>query len=107
MNLYASHPLTFSDGTVHLARLFAEQAALAVTNADVYWRTYALTENLTIALENRERIGQAKGVLATRLGITMDEAFEQLRRASQNLNIKLRELADYVAETGALPERRP
>jgi GAF domain-containing protein len=103
LNLYASHELSFTDTSVHLARLFAEQAALAVTNAEVYWKTYTLTQNLTLALENRERIGQAKGILATRLGITMDEAFDQLRRTSQNLNIKLRDIADVVVRTGELP----
>ncbi|MDQ1385287.1 MAG: hypothetical protein QOG65_2666 [Actinomycetota bacterium] len=103
LNLYASQHLSFTDTSVHLAQLFAEQAALAVTNAEIYWKTYTLTQNLTLALENRERIGQAKGILATRLGITMDEAFDQLRRASQNLNIKLRDIADHVVETGDLP----
>jgi GAF domain-containing protein len=103
LNLYSSQALTFSDGAVHLATLFAEQAALAVTNAAVYWKTYTLTQNLTLALENRERIGQAKGILAVRLGITMDEAFEQLRRTSQQLNVKLRDVADHVAVTGELP----
>jgi GAF domain-containing protein len=105
LNLYASHELPFTDASVHLAELFAEQAALAVTNAEVYWKTYSLTQNLTLALENRERIGQAKGILATRLGITMDEAFEHLRRTSQNMNIKLRDIADHVVRTGELPTR--
>ncbi|MDQ1380158.1 MAG: hypothetical protein QOJ71_877, partial [Actinomycetota bacterium] len=103
LNLYASQHLSLTDTSVHLAQLFAEQAALAVTNAEIYWKTYTLTQNLTLALENRERIGQAKGILATRLGITMDDAFDQLRRASQNLNIKLRDIADHVVETGDLP----
>ena len=66
LNLYASHELSFTDASVHLATLFAEQAALAVTNAEVYWKTYTLTQNLTLALENREQIGQAKGILARR-----------------------------------------
>ena len=107
LNLYSSHALTFSDRAVYLATLFAEQAALAVTNAAVYWKTYTLTQNLTLALENRERIGQAKGILAVRLGITMDEAFELLRRTSQQLNIKLRDVADHVALTGELPTTAP
>ena len=48
----------------------------AVTNAEIYWKTYTLTQNLIGALENRDRIGQAKGILATRLGITTDQAFD-------------------------------
>jgi len=103
LNLYASQPMTFTDSRVHLAELFAEQAALAVTNAEVFFKSAELTQNLTRALENREVIGQAKGVLATRYSLTMDEAFERLRRASQNTNIKLRDVADHVVRTGELP----
>jgi GAF domain-containing protein len=103
LNLYATQPMDFTDENVHLAVLFAEQAALAVTNAEVYFRTFELTQNLTRALENREVIGQAKGILATRFGVTMDEAFERLRTASQNQNIKVRDLADHVVRTGELP----
>jgi AmiR/NasT family two-component response regulator len=33
----------------------------------------------------------------------MDEAFERLRQTSQNLNIKLRDIADHVVRTGDLP----
>lgn len=103
LNLYATHAVTFTEPRVHLAALFAEQAALAVTNAEIYWRTYEVTQNLAVALENRERIGEAKGVLAASLGVTMNEAFDQLRRASQHRNVKLRDIADYVARTGELP----
>ena len=35
--------------------------------------------------------------------ITPDQAFDVLRRASQHLNIKLREVASYVVETGEVP----
>jgi GAF domain-containing protein len=103
LNLYGSQPMTFTNPHVHLAELFAEQAALAVTNAEVYFQTFELTQNLTRALENREVIGQAKGILATRLSLTMDEAFERLRQTSQNMNIKLRDVADHVVRTGELP----
>jgi GAF domain-containing protein len=103
LNLYSSRPLTFTEERVHLATLFAQQAALAVTNAEVYFKTYTLTQNLQVALENRDRIGQAKGVLANSLGITMDEAFELLRKTSQHMNVKLRDIADHVATTGQLP----
>ena len=104
MNLYSSTPLELRDATVDLARLFAEQAAVAVSNADVYWKTYALTQNLTAALDNRELIGEAKGIIATTDKITLDEAFDQLRRSSQRLNMKLRDVAQHVADTGELPD---
>lgn len=105
LNLYASTPVAFDAASIALAHAFADQAAVALANAEVYWRTYALTQNLEAALENRDRIGQAKGILiATRL-ITGSEAFDALRRCSQQLNVKLRDIADYVVRTGELPTK--
>jgi len=46
---------------------------------------------------------QAEGILIERERITADQAFQALRRASQHLNIKLREVAKYVVETGEIP----
>jgi AmiR/NasT family two-component response regulator len=39
-----------------------------------------------------------------RHGMKSDDAFESLRVASQRLNVKLKEVADIVVLTGALPE---
>ncbi|MGO9875830.1 MAG: GAF and ANTAR domain-containing protein [Acidimicrobiia bacterium] len=104
LNLYGTSPAPFSDDNVDLAGTFARQAAVAIANAEVYWRTYALTQNLEAALDNRDRIGQAKGILIATYRITSDDAFDLLRRASQNLNLKLRDVADHVIHTGELPD---
>ena len=45
----------------------------------------------------------AIGVLMGRGGMTQDEAFALLRRASQHLHRKLREVAVEVVDTGQLP----
>ncbi len=105
LNLYSSNLAAFSDDGIDVAITFAQQAAVALANAEVYWRTYALTQNLEAALENRDRIGQAKGILIAMHKVTGDEAFDLLRRTSQNLNIKLRDVADQVVRTGELPDR--
>jgi GAF domain-containing protein len=101
-NLYAREPSAFTAQDHDLAMLFAEQAAVAIANTEVYWRTYNLTQNLQAALENRDVIGQAKGILMARHGFSADEAFDELRRASQRRNVKLRDVADSVAHTGEL-----
>lgn len=49
--------------------------------------------------ETRGTIEQAKGVLMAFLGLDAGTAFELLRRASQNANVKLRELADQLLTT--------
>jgi AmiR/NasT family two-component response regulator len=49
------------------------------------------------ALDSRDVIGQAKGILMHRRGISAEQAFDLLRRSSQDLNVKLAELARLLA----------
>ena len=60
--------------------------------------------NLLAALGTREMIGQAQGILMERERITACQAFDILRRASQHLNRKLREIAQDLVETGETPD---
>ena len=50
------------------------------------------------ALASRDVIGQAKGMLMEREGISADQAFDILRRVSQRSNVKLRELAEQITQ---------
>jgi len=61
-------------------------------------------ENLQHAVESHRLIGQATGILVERHREHPSAAFERLRRASQQRNLKLRELATRVIETGLEPE---
>lgn len=60
--------------------------------------------HFTKALESHRLVGQAVGILIERHRITPAEAFIRLRSASQQRNIKLREIAARVIETGADPD---
>jgi AmiR/NasT family two-component response regulator len=62
-------------------------------------------ENLRSALVTRTLIGQAQGILMERLKITPDQAFGLLSRLSQQSNIKLREVARLLVQTGEVPGR--
>jgi GAF domain-containing protein len=104
LNLYSKSLAPFTEQGVELAHSFAQQAAVAVANAELFWRTHALTENLQVALERRDEIGQAKGILIATRNIAADEAFDLLRRTSQSLNIKVRDVVDHVLRTGKLPD---
>jgi GAF domain-containing protein len=105
LNLYSRSRAGYEEEERQLAELLGSQAAVAITNAEVYWRTYLLTEQLRVAIESRDVIGQAKGILMATRGISADEAFGVLRRASQSANTKLRSIADEVALTGELPDQ--
>jgi AmiR/NasT family two-component response regulator len=57
--------------------------------------------HLSQALESRDLIGQAKGILMERYRVNSEQAFRMLASSSQNTNIKLVEVARWLAETGA------
>jgi hypothetical protein len=87
-----------------------EQLVTAVANAELYESAHLLAIHLERALESRGVIERAKGVLIARQGCDPDQAFDILRRASQRLNRKLRDIStDLVvnAETGEVPDWAP
>ncbi len=104
LNLYSKSSAGYDDAAEETALLFSQQAAVACANAEVYWRTFTLTEHLREALASRDVIGQAKGILMARRNCTGDAAFELLRQASQHRNIKLREIAEQVVYLGDLED---
>jgi GAF domain-containing protein len=97
LDFYSSRPHAFDERSQLLGQVFASHAAVAMKAAISEAGTEA-------ALRTRDVIGQAKGVLMTREGLTAVEAFERLRERSQQLNRPVRELAREVTETGELPE---
>ena len=61
--------------------------------------------NLRRALDHSRDIGAAVGVLMALRKVSREEAFDLLRRASQDQNRKLSDLALDVLNTGELPCR--
>lgn len=90
LNLYSKQPSAFDDEALALGSVFATHAAVALAGAQH-------DEHLQKALQGRDVIGQAKGILMAQQNMNADETFDILRRASQRMNIKLRELAERVA----------
>ncbi len=81
--------------------ILASYAAVALRAARGLEAEKLRTAQLTEALQSRDVIGQAKGILMERRGAGPDEAFDILRRASQDLNIKLRDIAQTIASRRA------
>jgi GAF domain-containing protein len=106
LNLYSSTPNGFADPGRETAVLFAAHTAVVLAAARARADAAKEEEGLRTALASRDVIGQAKGILMERQKITADQAFDILRRASQDLNIKLRDVAERLAETGELPGPR-
>ena len=94
LNLYSKAADAFHDESREIGALFAAHAAVALASA-------RKEEHLEAALRSRDVIGQAKGLLMARQDISSDEAFAVLRKASQRLNVKLRDIADRVVTGNA------
>lgn len=103
LNLYARLPAAFGATDRAKALIFATLAGIALDAAEEREDDEQRLANLHDALETRELIGQAQGILIERERITADQAFDVLRRASQHLNVKLREVARTLVETGEKP----
>ncbi|MGV8908154.1 MAG: ATP-binding protein [Propionicimonas sp.] len=86
-----------------VADLLAQAFALAVDRVQAVGELSDRQANLERAIDSHRAIGQAVGILVERHRIPPSEAFQQLRGASQNRNIRLRELAQRVIETGLDP----
>lgn len=98
LHLTPGDVLTPSDLTV--AQLFAAQASVALDGAGT-------AEGLRRALDSRDLIGQAKGVLMSRHGIDADAAYAMLVEASQDTNIKLVEVARWTVGNLAVDPAGP
>lgn len=87
-----------------VADLFAQAFAIAGDRLIGMDLAAQREEHLNQAMEGHRIIGEAVGILVERHRIRSPEAFELLKAASQHRNIKLREIATRVIQTGQEPD---
>lgn len=90
----------FDDQAREIGLILAAHASVAARTVQERDALQQVEQHLRAALSSRDVIGQAKGILMERLQLTAEEAFDALRRSSQRLNEKLRDVAHRIAETG-------
>ena len=98
LNLYAMRPAAFGPVEEEVGQVFATHAALAVRAVRAQDRAH----HLAVALQSNRRIGTAVGILMARHGWREGEAFDALRRHSQDHNVRIAEIAERVILTGKL-----
>jgi transcriptional regulator with GAF, ATPase, and Fis domain len=96
LNVFAAEADGLSEDDRMLARRIAAPAATTLANGRAYRRVSRLAEQLQEALDGRAVIERAKGVLIAHTRCSEDQAFERLRRASQDQHRPLREIAAEV-----------
>ena len=95
LNLYNRSAHAFSEESHQTGLPFAAHAAVAL--AQVQQRT-----SQQVAMDSRDVIGQAKGILMERHKLSAAQAFTLLTTVSQHRNVKLRDIAEELASSGQL-----
>jgi ANTAR domain/GAF domain len=91
LNLYSKSLFAYDEDQILTAGIYAAHAASAIA-------TTSEIGGLHTALQTRHRIGMAQGLLMQRYHLNEDQAFQFLRRISQDANVKLSDVATKVID---------
>ena len=92
LNLFSLRSHAFNGESEAIGAVLAAHAASAVIAS-------RHGEQLEAALNTRDTIGQAKGVIMERFNVDAVRAFDMLRELSQSTNTRLIDIAQRVIET--------
>jgi transcriptional regulator with GAF, ATPase, and Fis domain len=98
LNLFRATPGPLSHQDVRIGQALADVATIGLLQERSTRRSDSLNEQLQGALNSRVVIEQAKGKLAERLGMDMDQAFAMLRGYARSRNLRLSDLAQAFIE---------
>ena len=102
LNLFHVEPTYLQEDDIAAAQALADVATIAILQHRAAIEAQVLNEQLGQALNTRIVIEQAKGVIAERRRLTMEEAFAHLRTHARNHNRRLADVAREVI-AGTLP----
>jgi len=89
LNVYAEQPHAFDQTSKEIGRVFAAHSSVA-------WNAARREEQFKRALASRDTIGQAKGMIMERYGVNAVQAFDVLRKLSQDSNVPLVQVASEL-----------
>ena len=95
INCYTSYPHEFTEAEKEMVMAVASQAAICIENTELMVKTKVIQEELEV----RKLIERAKGVLMKRHGLTEEEAFRRIRKASMDSRKSMREIAEAILLT--------
>lgn len=97
LNLFQAEERGLSEADIAAAQALADVATIAILAHRAARDAQVRNEQLTEALNTRIVIEQAKGVVAERAGLDMDDAFTLLRRYARRHNLRLSDVAHAVS----------
>jgi transcriptional regulator with GAF, ATPase, and Fis domain len=98
LSLFRDQPGPFGAADVRIGQAMADVATISLLHERSTRHSDTLNEQLQTALKSRVLIEQAKGKLAERLGLDMDQAFNLLRDFARSRNLRLSDLAQAFIE---------
>ena len=98
MNLFRAEPGELNERDLRAAQALADVATIGILHERSFRANDLVREQLQIALNSRIVIEQAKGVVAHRHDVDMDEAFRMLRTYARSNRVRLVETARAVVE---------
>jgi hypothetical protein len=101
LNLFCADSRVLSDDDIRVGQALADVATIGILSQHSLHQADLLAAQLQAALTSRVTIEQAKGVLAERRRISVDEAFPLLRGHARHHNLRLSDVAREVAEGSA------
>lgn len=104
MNLFCARQMTLSATDLSLGQALADVATIGLLHERAVRRQEVVAEQLQTALNSRIVIEQAKGILAERSGVDVNDAFTLLRSYSRRKRRPLSQVATAVI-TGEIPSQ--
>lgn len=105
LNLFGADVGTFDDADVQIVQAVADVATIGLLQERTIRRSEVLTEQLQGALNSRIVIEQAKGAIAQTHGMSVDEAFANLRGYARRTRRRLSDVAHaVVTDLESIPE---
>jgi two-component system, response regulator PdtaR len=92
LNCFTAEYHDFSETEVNLITTVANQAAMAILNAELVVKTKVIQEEL----ETRKLIERSKEILMRRLQIKPDDAYRWMQKRSMNSRKSMRQIAEAV-----------
>ena len=111
LNLFSVEAKELSKADLDAAQAMADVATIAVLQHRAALEAQILTEQLNYALNSRIVIEQAKGMVAERESLDMEQSFSMLRNHARNHNLRLvdvaREIITAKLSVSSLDRPRP
>jgi len=96
LNLFNVEPREMPQADINAAQAMADVATIAILQHRAVLEAHVISDQLHHALNSRIVIEQAKGMVAERDGIDVEEAFSVLRNHARNHNLRLVDVAGDV-----------